>query len=40
MSLADAMVWLRAHAYAANRPIVQVAREVIEGTIVFTREDL
>jgi hypothetical protein len=40
VSLADAMVWLRAHSYAANRPIVEVAREVLEGKIVFTRDDL
>lgn len=40
VSLADAMVWLRAHAYAANRPIVEVARDVLAGRIVFTREDL
>jgi hypothetical protein len=40
VSLPDAMSWLRAHAFAVNRPIVEVAREVLAGTIVFTREDL
>lgn len=40
VSLADAMVRLRAHAYAGGRPIEDVAREVLAGTIVFTREDV
>lgn len=38
--LAEAMVRLRAHAYAGGRPIGDVAREVLAGTIVFTREDV
>jgi hypothetical protein len=40
ISLAEAMVRLRAHAYAAGRPISDVARDVLAGTIDFTREDL
>lgn len=40
VSLAEAMVRLRAHAYAGGRPIEDVAREVLAGTIVFTREDV
>jgi len=40
ISLAEAMVRLRAHAYAAGRPISDVARDVLTGTIDFTREDL
>ena len=40
VSLAEAMVRLRAHAYANGRPIGEVSREVLAGTIVFTREDL
>jgi len=33
VSLADALLLLRAHAYAAQRPVVQVARDVIAGTL-------
>jgi GAF domain-containing protein len=40
VSLAEAMVRLRAYAYAVDRPIGDVARDVLTGTIVFTREDL
>jgi hypothetical protein len=40
ISLADAMVRLRARAYATNRPIRDVARDVLDGTIAFTGEDL
>jgi hypothetical protein len=40
VSLAEAMVRLRAHAYATGRPIGDVARDVLAGTIDFTREDL
>lgn len=39
-SLAEAMVRLRAHAYASGNPIGAVAREVLAGNIVFTREDV
>ena len=39
ISLADAMVRLRAHAYATDRPISDVARDVLDGTIAFTGED-
>lgn len=39
-SLEEAMVRLRAHAYASSRPIADIAREVLAGTIVFTREDV
>lgn len=40
VSLAEAMVRLRAHAYASGHPITDVAREVLAGKIVFTREDM
>lgn len=40
VSLAEAMVRLRAHAYAGGRPIGDVARQVLAGTIAFTREDV
>lgn len=33
ISLADALLLLRAHAYGAQRPILEVAREVIAGTL-------
>jgi hypothetical protein len=33
VSLADALLLLRAHAYAAQRPILQVARDVVAGTL-------
>lgn len=38
--LAEAMVRLRAHAYAVGHPIAHVAREVVAGRIVFTPEDV
>jgi hypothetical protein len=31
----DAMVWLRANAFATNRPIEKVARDVLAGRIVL-----
>jgi hypothetical protein len=40
VSLAEAMLRLRAHVYAKGRPIGEVACEVLAGTLVFTREDL
>lgn len=40
VSLAEAMVRLRAHAYARGRSIGDIAREVLAGTIVFAREDV
>lgn len=40
VSLAEAMVRLRAHAYATGNPIGDVARDVLAGRIVFTREDV
>ncbi|QGN58911.1 GAF and ANTAR domain-containing protein [Nostocoides sp. HKS02] len=40
ISLADAMVRLRAHAYATDRPIMDVARDVLDGTIAFAGDDL
>lgn len=39
VSLAEAMVRLRAYSYGHSRPIGEVAAEVLAGTIVFTRED-
>lgn len=33
VSLADALLLLRAHAYSAQRPVLQIAREVIAGTL-------
>lgn len=33
VSLAEALLLLRAHAYAAQRPVLEIAREVIEGTL-------
>ena len=33
VSLADALLLLRAHAYASQRPVLQVARDVIAGTL-------
>ena len=33
VSLADALLLLRAHAYAGQRPVLQVARDVITGTL-------
>lgn len=33
VSLADALLLLRAHAYAAQRPVLEIAREVIAGTL-------
>ena len=33
VSLADALLLLRAHAYATQRPVLQVARDVIAGTL-------
>ncbi|WP_344254737.1 GAF and ANTAR domain-containing protein [Terrabacter carboxydivorans] len=38
--LAEAMVRLRAHAYASGQPIIDVARGILDGRIVFTREDV
>lgn len=38
-SLAEAMVRLRAHAYASGCPIGDIARDVLAGRVVFTRED-
>jgi hypothetical protein len=35
VSVADALVRLRAHAFAADRPLTQVAREVIARTLRF-----
>ena len=35
LALADALVLLRAHAYAAERPILQVARDVISRDMHF-----
>lgn len=37
--LADALVRLRAHAYAAERPIIDVARDVVSHTLRFDPED-
>lgn len=39
VSLPEAMARLRAHAYALNRLVGDVARDVLAGTIVFTPED-
>jgi hypothetical protein len=39
LGLADALVRLRAHAYAAERPILQVARDVIARDLHFRPED-
>jgi len=37
---AEALVRLRAHAYAVNRPVLEIAREVVAGTLRFgTRSD-
>jgi HAMP domain-containing protein len=36
VSLADALLLLRAHAYSAQRPILEIAREVIAGTLRIT----
>ena len=33
LGLTDALLLLRAHAYAADRPILQIAREVLAGTL-------
>jgi hypothetical protein len=38
LGLADALVLLRAHAYAAERPIMQVARDVITRDLHFRAE--
>jgi hypothetical protein len=35
VGLADALLLLRAHAYSADRPILQIAREVLAGTLHF-----
>jgi hypothetical protein len=40
VSLAEAMVRLRARSYSLERPIGEVARDVIAGTMDFAREDL
>jgi hypothetical protein len=39
LGLADALVRMRAHAYAAERPILQVARDVIARDLHFRPED-
>jgi hypothetical protein len=39
LGLADALVLLRAHAYAAERPILTVARDVIARDLHFRPED-
>lgn len=39
LGLADALVLLRAHAYAAERPILNVARDVITRDLHFRPED-
>lgn len=33
VSLAEALLLLRAHAYAVQRPVLEIAREVIDGTL-------
>jgi hypothetical protein len=39
VSLEEAMVRLRAHSFALNRPVVEVARDVLAGTMVLSQED-
>ena len=39
LGLAASLVLLRAHSYAAERPILDVAREVIGRTLRFDPED-
>ena len=39
VGLAEALLLLRAHAYAADRPILQIAREVLAGTLRFHLEE-
>ena len=39
VSLEEAMVRLRAHSFALNRPVREVARDVLAGTMVLSRED-
>jgi len=39
VSLEEAMVRLRAHSYALNRPVGEVARDVLAGTMVLSQED-
>jgi hypothetical protein len=36
VSLAEALVMLRARAYAEQRPIGALARDVLDGAVVFT----
>lgn len=38
VSIADAMARLRAHAYAAGRPLHEVAREVVDGRLTLDRD--
>lgn len=38
VSLSEAMARLRAHAYAEERPLTDVARDVVAGTLVFGRD--
>jgi len=39
VKLADALVLLRAHAYAAERPVIDSARAVVSGRMRFQPED-
>ena len=39
LGLAASLVLLRAHSYAAERPILDIAREVIDRTLRFDPED-
>jgi hypothetical protein len=39
LGLAEALILLRAHAYAAERPIVDVARDVLARVLRFGPED-
>jgi hypothetical protein len=39
LGLAEALVLLRAHAYAAERPVLDVARDVVSQTLHFRPED-
>jgi AmiR/NasT family two-component response regulator len=39
LDLAPSLVLLRAHSYAAERPILDIAREVISRTLRFDPED-
>jgi hypothetical protein len=36
VDISDALVQLRARAYSSDRPILEVARDVLHGSIVFS----